>query len=182
MMNEAIRLVQQISPDELRQNISHLQKQARDVRKMTEAGKQGQAATRYRGRTEDWELRCIKCTELCCLARDIRQIQQSHHVILDDTINERVIIESHPNPKNYGDFKKTDKIFCHNCRYDWGIRAIYKGSRFCVIKIDSFVITNLMNGVRDTCKKWKNAPFPVSPLTPDELSGFAANASLPDVE
>jgi len=175
MMNKAILTVKQM-PHEKRENeIVKIQKEAIIERKMNEVGKRLKAKSRPRESPDIWELRCEKCDEIGCLATDIRVFNNTHHMVLDDAFVDRVVIERHPNPKNIDDMVMTDKIFCKKCHTSWGIRVIFKGVKFCLIKISSFVIINVIRHSRDTYKKWKNAPFYVNDLTAEEMRDYSKN-------
>jgi hypothetical protein len=82
---------------------------------------------------------------------------------------DHIIIRPHPAPKKFENFELTGKIYCKKCHWEWGVMGVYKKVPFPIIKISSFVI--LIDGrPQQLCKKWKEAPFTVSPLVPDDLS------------
>jgi len=87
---------------------------------------------------------------------------------MDSTFEDRIISARHPHPVNYDDWLKKEKIFCKQCRQDWGIKAIYKSVPCCVIKIISFVIVNPYEK-RSICKKWKDVEFPVAELRDEDM-------------
>lgn len=120
---------------------------------------------------DDYELRCIHCSRLACLASDVRKIQDSHHVVMDLDLLKVVSVEVHPQPTIFDHFKKVGKLFCKECHRNWGIQALYKGIRMQFIRISAYVVVN-PDGTRDTCKKWKDVSFNVSGLMAGELHKY----------
>jgi len=59
-------------------------------------------------------------------------------------------------------------IFAQCCRQAWGMQMLYKGVPFSVLKIDNLLLTTDPNR-RETRRKWKSAPFPVTELSSEEL-------------
>lgn len=85
---------------------------------------------------QEFELRCIKCDQLAANSVDIKKIQDSHHVIIDPSVRDRIEIRPHPKSKELSkNFATTGKIYCSKCKLDWGIMAIYKNVPFPVIKV-----------------------------------------------
>jgi len=77
-------------------------------------------------------------------------------------------MKPHPNPINYDDWVKKEKISCKKCRQDWGIKAIYRSVPCCVIKIGSFVIVDPYEK-RSYRKKWKDVEFLVAILSDEDM-------------
>ena len=149
-----------------------LQNEMRTRRKMNEVGRMCAAASHSHGSPDDWELRCMKCDQIGCFASDIRVFESHHHMVMDRSFTDRVVIEPHPNPKNVDELVMTDKIFCKRCYHDWGIRATYNMLKVCVIKISSFRVIHIVNRMIRTPRKWRDAPFVPLPLTPDQLEQY----------
>lgn len=124
---------------------------------------------------DSYELRCIKCNQMACLATDVRKVEDSHHVVMDLFLLNLVDVEPHPRPVPFGeDFNKIGKLFCKDCHEDWGIQAIYRGVKLQVIKISALAVVN-PDGERGIFKKWKQVPFGVGALNyPDELEAYAS--------
>ena len=173
MMYRAMDDLKHLSKDARKDRIQKLQKDAQVEWEMVETGREMKARAKVRVNTSAWELRCIKCDQLGCSDGDIRHVLDSHHFVIDQTFHDRIVTEPHPDPAKYGDFQKTDKVYCGKCKYDWGIMAVYKGTRFPVIKVSSFIVINTNTSRRQTFKKWKTIPFAVEQLTSAELQQYA---------
>jgi hypothetical protein len=78
-------------------------------------------------------------------------------------------IRPHPAPKKFENFELTGKIYCKHCHWEWGVMGVYKKVSFPIIKISSFVI-DIVGKPQQLCKKWKEVPFKVSPLSPSDLA------------
>eukprot|EP00058_Branchiostoma_floridae_P013941 XP_002599429.1 hypothetical protein BRAFLDRAFT_106572 [Branchiostoma floridae] len=132
------------------------------------AGREGGNVLKEKG----MRLLCVKCKEFACNVSDFRQIKENYHVVVDKTFPHRIIIKPHP-PKKIDDWAwgMNGKVYCRNCRQDWGIQMVYRQASFPTLKIESFVIEK-SDGQRLTCRKWKNAPFYVDDITPDDISGM----------
>ena len=63
----------------------------------------------------------------------------------------------------------TGKVFCKNCDHEWGITVIYQEATFIVLKIAGFVLISPYDN-RRVVKKWKQAPFSVEPISPEDVS------------
>ncbi len=179
MMGKALADIQKMQKESSRvmqDKIFGFQKEAAIEREKDQEGKAAnQQLLRSRARNTVWALRCLKCDSLACMSDEIRKVEQSHHVVLDDEFNSRIVKEPHPNPKAYDEFCKTHKVFCGKCKFDWGIVAIYKKIPVPVTKVSSFVLVD-QNNKRTTCKKWKDVPFVVQELSPDDLQQLSASA------
>jgi len=81
---------------------------------------------------------------------------------------ERVVIEPHPAPKKFENFELSGKIYCIKCHWEWGVMGVYKKVPFPIINIANFVVVNA-NGGRNTYRRWKDVPFDVEPISPDDL-------------
>jgi len=81
---------------------------------------------------------------------------------------ERVVIEPHPEPKKFENFELSGKIFCRVCHWNWGVMGVYKKVPFPIINIEGFVVIN-PDRRRDKYKRWKEVPFDVEPIRPDDL-------------
>lgn len=78
----------------------------------------------------------------------------------------------HPKPKSFGHFEKTAKIYCArpNCGHDWGIHVKYKIFEIPVIKIESFVVEDIVTGAQKLYAKWKDFHFEKIPFDVKEMS------------
>ena len=171
MMNKAIENINRMEEKEFNKNIYAFQMEAlREQQLAAEAQRITEIRKAARLDAGEFELRCMKCDNFAAISTDFRQIKGTHHVVVDKDFFKRVHVEPHPNPIRVDFYIKQGKIFCKECRYDWGIKAVYKNVGFPVLKISSFVLVDSRDR-RDTCKKWKNAPFAVTSITPDDLQG-----------
>ncbi|KAK1174963.1 antiviral innate immune response receptor RIG-I-like [Acipenser oxyrinchus oxyrinchus] len=117
--------------------------------------------TLQRVRTEDcFRLLCSKCKSPACFTDNIRVLQDSHHVVLDNAFSVCYITKPHGRPRSYGGFQKKLKMFCKTCEHDWGIIASYMTiEHLPVIKIDSFVAENCVTKEQHYFRKWRDVIF-----------------------
>ncbi|XP_036033413.1 antiviral innate immune response receptor RIG-I isoform X2 [Onychomys torridus] len=121
---------------------------------------------------ENKKLLCGKCKTFACYTADIRVVEQSHYTVLGEAFKERFVSKPHPKPKTYDSFEKKAKIFCaiQNCRHDWGIHVRYKSFEIPVIKIESFVVEDIVSGTQNRHSKWKDFHFDRKQFDPAEMS------------
>ena len=112
--------------------------------------------------------RCLKCDNLCGWNSDIRTVNNQHHIMVDSTFEDRIVVKPHSSPRSYDDWEKKAKIHCKKCEQDWGIKATYKSVPCFVIKICSFVIIDPYEK-RSYCKRWKEVKFPVAELSDQDM-------------
>jgi len=88
MMKRAIFTIQQESkPDEIRQQIRRFQEMAKVEREMAARGKElseRMHLSRQPVVAGDYNLRCQKCDSFAAFSSDMRTIEKSHRVILDN--------------------------------------------------------------------------------------------------
>ena len=84
-------------------------------------------------------------------------------------------IRPHPTPKEFKNVELTGKVYCKKCSWEWGVMGVYKKVAFPIIQIKSFVIE--CNGVLDLYKTWKDYPFEVKPLSPNDLTKMVRGES-----
>ncbi|XP_078588696.1 antiviral innate immune response receptor RIG-I-like [Branchiostoma floridae x Branchiostoma japonicum] len=155
--------------DDFMRAVRRLQEESKKERDLAQALTEMQRKTK-KIRGKGMKLLCVKCKEFACNVSDFRKVKENHHVVVDKTFPQRIIIKPHP-PKKIDDWEKNGKVYCSNCRQDWGIQMVYRQASFPTLKIESFVIEK-SDGQRLTCRKWKNAPFYVKDITPDDISGM----------
>lgn len=51
--------------------------------------------------------------------------QESHHIVLDHSIFQRCDTRPHNKAKTFDKITKKEKMFCSDCKHDWGIIASY---------------------------------------------------------
>lgn len=169
MMQKAIDIIDRYQMGEKRERIRQYQKEAQVEREMAKKGKEISKILKASQNTDGrYILRCLKCDNFAAYSTDIRKIEASHHVILDKDYKTRIIIRPHPAPKKFENFELTGKIFCKRCHTDWGIMGVYKKVSFPVVKVCSFIVIN-EDDQRRVYKRWKEVPFTVNNLTPDDL-------------
>ena len=176
MQQEAINYINEMSEQAFLAHIQKHQKEADIERRMqktqTKAKKDMRDALRRRG--QDFIFRCFKCDAFAVLSDDIKVVQSAHHVINDLSFNkERVIIEPMPRPEKFGEWEHRYKIYCKECKFYWGVQALYRTIKFSVIKIENFVV-NTPHGDKQRYKKWKECPFFIERLSVEDLDRHAA--------
>lgn len=91
---------------------------------------------------------------------------------VESYLQRRIQTKKNPKPKIYDSFEKKAKIFCakQNCSHDWGIFVRYKMFEIPVIKIESFVVEDIVSGVQNRHSKWKDFHFERVQFDPAEMS------------
>ena len=131
MMNKAIEEINRMEKREFNQKIYEFQMEAlREQQLAAEAQRITEIRKAARLDAGEFELRCMKCDNFAAISTDFRQIKGTHHVVVDKDFFKRVHVEPHPNPIRVDFYIKQGKIFCKECRYDWGIKAVYKNVGF----------------------------------------------------
>lgn len=166
MMRKAIIQLQRYianDPERFRQEIHKFQDEANLDRELKSLGSRRKII-----RTGQFELRCIKCDHFICWSDDVKKIEGSHHVVVDDHLENRVSF-ARSGSSRYQDetIQFVGKLICKECGGNLGVICIHRTVEFPVLKIENFLIVDT-NGRQDTCKKWKSVPFHVAPLTSDD--------------
>lgn len=79
-------------------------------------------------------------------------------------------MEEHHNPKALDGVEMNRKIYCKECREDWGVTVLINGMEWMCIKISGFVLQFPEPKARRlTLKKWKLLPFTIQEATFEEL-------------
>ena len=111
------------------------------------------------------DIHCVHCSTFLCNGSQIHNIQETrHYVVTDEKFVDRVCIKPHHNPStNYG-LVRTEKLYCEECKQDLGVMGKWwKDSEpHPVVKCTG--IKFIVNGEVIPCKKWKDAPFNVTPI------------------
>ena len=108
------------------------------------------------------ELLCKGCDGVICELNDVRVVGESHHVVIDNKINERCIKRGPPSPITKGDIQIGKKVFCAICEKEWGVMMKWPhyGMHYPAIKC-KFVLFRHPNGEKQYYKQWKSIPFTI---------------------
>lgn len=123
---------------------------------------------------DEKELRCMNCSKFICFSSDIRKIQNSHHIIIDEDAQKRIISVRSPYPIFMDEDLQFDGgIFCGNvdCQRVLGGVCEYRHVEFPLIAIKNIRVVD-KNGNGRTFKKWKKANFEPEQFTLDDLRGI----------
>uniref|UniRef100_A0A3B4C3T9 RNA helicase n=1 Tax=Pygocentrus nattereri TaxID=42514 RepID=A0A3B4C3T9_PYGNA len=118
-----------------------------------------------------YKLLCAKCEMFACFSHDLRVLKECHHIVLDRSVFQRCATEPHHNPKSFGGITKTQKMYCKECKHDWGIIASYLSIRdLPIVKIDSFVIQNVETLQKQWYRKWRDVTFAMQEFDLTEIT------------
>ena len=108
------------------------------------------------------QLLCKGCDIVMCKLSDIRVVSESHHVVIDDKINERCIKKGPNFPLSKGEIQIGKKVLCANCEKEWGvmIKWPHYGMQYPAIKC-KFVLFRYPDGEKRYHKQWKIVPFTI---------------------
>ena len=123
----------------------------------------------HKNASDDICLRCKKCKAIACSGSEIYTIgdESPHYVVPNQEFQNKIICRPHHKPRTLEgmpDVKKNEKIYCHECEEDWGIKCTWpaKSYSFPILKCKSFTFE--INGLPRTIKKWSDVPFQTRPL------------------
>ncbi|KAL7863909.1 hypothetical protein AOLI_G00153290 [Acnodon oligacanthus] len=118
-----------------------------------------------------YKLLCAKCEKFACFSHDLRVLKECHHIVLDRSVFQRCATEPHHNPKSFGGITKTQKMYCRECKHDWGIIASYLSIRdLPIVKIESFVIQNIETLQKQWYRKWRDVTFAMQEFDLTEIT------------
>ena len=108
------------------------------------------------------ELLCKGCDTVICELADVRVVGESHHVVIDDKINERCIKRGPSSPITKGDIQIGKKVFCATCEKEWGVmmKWPHNGMHYPAIKC-KFVLFRHPSSEKQYYKQWKSIPFTI---------------------
>ncbi|KAG7323493.1 hypothetical protein KOW79_013195 [Hemibagrus wyckioides] len=153
LVEEAVKLLQN-SPDCLHAKVERFQKadMARRAHENSNVEK-----TQTEG---SYKFLCGKCKTFACFSDDLRVLQESHHIVLDQSIFQRCETQPHKKIKTFDNFTKKEKMYCSDCKKDWGIIASYLNIQdLPVLKIESFTLEDLVTKEQHAFRKWHEVPF-----------------------
>ena len=123
-----------------------------------------------------YQLLCRKCHCKACLSTDVRLLGISNHIVIADEFKSKWVRVERKGMVS-GDYqlnmKKTAKLSCQGCSYDWGCLSYHKPSEreYPVLKLESFVLLDTITNKKRADKvKWNQAPFNVEEITVEELA------------
>uniref|UniRef100_A0A8D0G5Z2 RNA helicase n=1 Tax=Sphenodon punctatus TaxID=8508 RepID=A0A8D0G5Z2_SPHPU len=165
MMNKAIMEIQKWDEERFVRKISDLQN---GIKKMLDSKKKAKPQPQEGNK----RFLCGKCKTFACTTEDIRVIEVAHHTVIGE-FKKRFLTQPHKKPGRCGIFEKKCKIYCKKprCQHDWGITAKYKTfDDIPVIKIESFVVEDMVTGNQDVFRKWKDANFAMKEFDVAEMA------------
>lgn len=152
MMNDSILKLQKLDEATFKEKIQKIQIHEKLLRDKSEKAKPVPDKKNYK-------LFCKKCKAFACYTADIRVVEHNHFTVIGSAFKKCFESKLHPKPGIYGLFEKKEKIFCVQCKFDWGIHVKYKTFEIPVIKIQSFVVEDLETGQQKSYAKWKDFEF-----------------------
>lgn len=123
-------------------------------------------------KTQDsFKLLCAKCKMFACQSDDLRVVQESHHIVVDRSIFSRCSRVPHRKPINFCGFSKKEKMLCVECKHDWGLVVSYLTIQdLPLLKIESFVVQNLVTGEQHYFRKWCKVTFAIREFDMTEIT------------
>ncbi|XP_031562998.1 interferon-induced helicase C domain-containing protein 1-like isoform X2 [Actinia tenebrosa] len=112
---------------------------------------------------------CQKCMALVCHAQDIRRFKESHHVVINKDIHERIDIKPHEKPKTFDGIHFGNRIYCKKCGHYWGVIITVEETEWPCLEIVSFVTTFNHGKEKKSFKKWKDLPIKICDATLKEM-------------
>lgn len=103
------------------------------------------------------------------MSSDIRLIQLSHHVAINDEVMKKITLIRDLSPEYEDDNLKSDgRILCVHCQRRLGGVLEYQDTEFPLIKIKYFRVID-RSDQRNSFKKWKHVNFKVEKMSLNEL-------------
>ncbi|XP_052450085.1 antiviral innate immune response receptor RIG-I [Carassius gibelio] len=117
-----------------------------------------------------YELLCSKCKGFACFSDDIRVVQGAHHIVLDRSMFHRYTTVAHNRPRDFGGFKKKEKMHCAECKHDWGLVTSYSTIQdLPLVKIESFVVRDCLTRRQQYFRKWRDVTFAIREFDMTEI-------------
>ncbi|MCI4387845.1 hypothetical protein PGIGA_G00079020 [Pangasianodon gigas] len=164
LVEAAIKLLQN-SPERLCAKVDRFQKE--DVARRAHANSSVEKTL-----TEgSYELLCGKCKKFACSSDDLRVLKESHHVVLDRSIFQRCDTRPHNKIRTFDNITKKEKMFCSDCKHDWGIIASYMNiENLPVVKIEAFIVQDRDTKKLQIFKKWRDVTFRMREFDVSEMT------------
>ena len=126
------------------------------------------------------EIKCKNCNEFVCLAEDMRIVKESHHIVKDAQIWQRVKEKAHKKPCLMSDeLWKINKIYCKKCPQDWGIGGTYQDTKIAILKKGPALVYQRPKAPTATpLREWKDLPFEIPVLTDEEFLEYQNDLRL----
>ncbi|KAK3519264.1 hypothetical protein QTP70_023125 [Hemibagrus guttatus] len=134
LVEEAIKLLQN-SPDRLQAKVDRFQK-AEVARRAHENSNVEKTQTEG-----SYKFLCGKCKKFACLSDDLRVLQESHHIVLDQSIFQRCETKPHNKIKTFDNITKKGE------------------DDLPVLKIESFTVEDLVTKEQNVFRKWREVTF-----------------------
>jgi uncharacterized protein YihD (DUF1040 family) len=181
LMNSIVPILQayiENNPNDWENELNAIQIRQKEIDDMKEEN-------RLANMTDDEVIfRCLNCSEYICTSSDIRVIQGSHHIVVNEDANGRLLSIRGRNPVIFkDDFISRGVIFCgnKNCQNDLGGICEYRRVEFPLIVIKNFMIED-KHGESDFIKQWKKATFSMKELDIDDLKRVVRKKRLTFVD
>lgn len=119
-----------------------------------------------------YHLQCGECSKFLCLSVDIKKIMMTHHAVICPEILEYVRIERClvPGYQDYNIRCGVGKLICKECDNNVGNISIYKSIPWPVLTAKCIRFQDVTGKYKKVPKKWKDAPFTVEEIDPEDLS------------
>ncbi|KAF0881553.1 antiviral innate immune response receptor RIG-I isoform X1 [Crocuta crocuta] len=164
MMNDSISMLQTWNEAVFKEKVLQIQIQEKFIR-------DSQGKVEPVPDKENKKLLCRKCKAFACYTVDIRVVEECHYTVVGDAFGKCFVSKAHLKPKSFGHFEKRAKIYCArpNCSHDWGICVKYKKFEIPLIKMESFVVEDIVTGAQKLYTKWKDFHFEKIPFDAKEM-------------
>ncbi|XP_070555049.1 ATP-dependent RNA helicase DHX58-like [Ptychodera flava] len=159
-VEQAIQIVQQIPNDRFLNSVAIIQRSVVADRCRQERLQQLQKSA---NQASSVNLYCKGCNEFVCKGSDVYKYDCNHFIQDKEIVENKIVFKEHTKAEQRE--VGVMKIFCKNCKQDWGI-ALPPPQQFPVIKIVSFIV-EYPDGKRKRIKKWKDTDF--QPEVVDQL-------------
>ncbi|XP_072025888.1 uncharacterized protein [Amphiura filiformis] len=131
-----------------------------------------------RRRKQRVKLNCQKCGVFACYSDDIRSVKGAHYIVITDEFHQLYDTKENARfPKKVDDFDLQKNIVCKDCKSEWGILGLYKGTTMPLLKIAGFIV-EYHDGRQQRIKKWKDVLFKVDPTTAEDLKNIGTPAEI----
>ena len=146
---------------------SKMKEKQSDILKRSDLRREEDVARKKLYSAAEVDLHCIHCSAFLCNASDVHTIPTTlNHVVSSEDFLSRVLIQDHPRPSHIErGLSRTHKVVCKTCEvHPLGVMGRWwKNSEdYPVIKCP--YVRFKVHGEVIRCKKWKNAPFEITPL------------------
>ncbi|XP_071090165.1 interferon-induced helicase C domain-containing protein 1-like [Haliotis cracherodii] len=166
MMERAVKKILQMPFDQVDGRISSLQNETLVKEETKDLVQRRQNRQKLQ---TNFILKCACCKSFCAHSKDLRVINDNHHVVIDSEFEGRIEVKPFQKQKNIDGIKLTGHMQCKTCHRAWGTKFLYQGISYPSLAIKNFIVVNEETNEIKHCKKWLELPYTIRVMSPEDF-------------